>query len=153
MPQADSRSYLHTTCGAETEISGPEFQALADPLASMQRTYCAECEDYFPLEEFQWSDTGETITDYYARHGATASSMDRFWCDTSGLVCLGILGLLAGSVVGIVLGMASGFWIGVGSSIGLGLVGGIGGIVVRETLISPRILERVCGTRDVTSLQ
>lgn len=153
MRKSESRFYLCTSCGEETEISGPEFLALADPLANMKQTYCVECEEYLPLDQFKWSDTGESIPDYYKRHGAKATNIDRFWCDTSGLLCLGILGLFVGGMLGAVVGMTSGFWFGAIASIVLGLAGGIAGLVIRETVISPRILERVCGTRDVTSLQ
>lgn len=61
--QRTSREYVHHKCKTVTVIEGPEFAALADPLANMTGTYCAECDDAFPITEFAWADTGERISD------------------------------------------------------------------------------------------
>jgi hypothetical protein len=63
-----SRVYIHQRCGQPTEVSGPEFSALANPLAEMERTYCSSCQQYDPIDQFSWADTGEPLNVYYQKY-------------------------------------------------------------------------------------
>ncbi len=150
---SESRAYLHERCKTETEIGGPEFHALSDPLANMRQTYCAECDRMFPLSEFHWADTRERIPDYYTRHGSKATAADRFLCTNGGLSLLAGGGFLAGIACGVPVGLKAGWFWGTAAAVGLGLVGALLGLVVRETLVSPRILRRVCGVDDTRRLR
>lgn len=55
----ESRTYTHRRCQMQTEMGGPEFRAMSDPLAGMKATFCSHCEDHFPVKEFAWSDSDE----------------------------------------------------------------------------------------------
>ncbi len=149
----DSRDYIHNQCRETTTIEGPEFEALADPLANMTGTYCAECEDMFPIHEFFWADTKERISDYYERYQKQASGAQRFMASRSGMFSLAGLMLLVGLVLAIVIGKSSGVGVGVavGSVVGLG--GAIGAVIVHSTVIGPMILKQVCGVSDPRMLK
>jgi len=153
MTVPESRDYTHKRCNSDTEVSGPEFEALSDPLANMKRTWCAACEDHFTLDEFVWSDTGERITDYYARHGKNASDLDRFLCSTSGLLLIAAIGLILGVIAGAASGLVVRWLMATIIAVALGLVGAVVGVVVREMVISPLILKRVCGVADSRCLK
>ena len=90
----ESRTYRHQKCGAETVISGEAYAALSDPLSDMSRNSCNE---FFPLADHEWSDTGETITDYYARHSARATGLERFLCSRRFLVISAVIAFPVGA--------------------------------------------------------
>src|SRR5215211_4575059 len=94
----ESRSYRHLACGAETEVGGQSFSVVSDPLSSMERTQCASCEAMFPIAEFAWADTNERLTDYYARHSAKATSLQRFLCSKKCMVILWVVGFVGGAI-------------------------------------------------------
>lgn len=153
MSARESRAYTHLKCKTQTEVSGGEFRALSDPLASMQETVCIQCGDFFPLSEFAWSDTSEKITDYYKRHGKSATDIDRFLCSTPGLGFLAGAGFFLGVMFGVLLYFAIGGIAGFVVALILGLVGAVAGVVAREAVVSPKILQRVCGDTDTRNLQ
>src|SRR5690606_14297700 len=72
-----SRVYIHQRCGQPTEVSGPEFIALADPLAEMEWTLCSNCQENDSVDQFVWADTGEPISVYYQRHLQAVTAEDR----------------------------------------------------------------------------
>ena len=49
-------------------------------MSSMEQTVCSNCGGMYPISEFSWADTGETISAYYARHTTDASDVQRFLC-------------------------------------------------------------------------
>lgn len=153
MNTRESRNYTHSKCKTQTEVSGPEFSALSDPLAGMKETFCAQCDGHFPLSEFVWSDTSEKITDYYARHSKKATDADRFLFSTPGLGLLAGGGFFLGVMFGALLYFAIGGMAGFIVALILGLVGAVAGVVVCETVLKPKILGRVCGVSDTRNLQ
>ena len=96
----ESRVYRHLTCGGETTITGSPFGVITDPLASMWRTWCGNCNGFFPMDQYVWSDTGEKITDYWARHGARATRVERWLCSKTAMLLLISAGLGAGLTAG-----------------------------------------------------
>ena len=54
-------SYIHTKCGGLTKMGS----ALAETYAREPRfygaTYCVHCTAHFPVAEFQWDGTSETV--------------------------------------------------------------------------------------------
>jgi len=141
----NSRDYMHTQCGGETTIEGPEYAALADPLTKMTSTYCSECEDVFPVNEFAWADTRERISDYYAHYQKQASGLQRFLASRAGMFTLSGVLFVAGLFLIPVLGP------------GLGLAAGVAGailaIVLHVMVIGPMILRQVLGTNDPRQLE
>ena len=99
----ESRVYRHLICGEETVVSGSPFEVITNPLAAMHRTWCGNYNAFFPMDQYAWSDTGEKITDYWARHGARATQLERWLCSKTAMVLLVGIGLVAGLIVGYVL--------------------------------------------------
>ncbi|MFK8112197.1 MAG: phage holin family protein [Rubripirellula sp.] len=153
MNAPESRTYTHQTCRTQTEISGPEFAALADPLAAMEFTYCSACDGHYSLEDFEWSDTRESIPDYYKRHGKKATEMDRFFCSNPGLAFLGGAGFFLGIMLGAFVYLMVGGFVTIIVAVVLGIAGAIAGVVLREAVIGPQIIQRVCGVTDPRSLK
>jgi hypothetical protein len=149
----ESREYKHQTCKTSTEISGPKFHALSDPLAGMKTTYCGQCDAIFSLNEFVWTDTGESIPDYYERHRRKASENELMLCSNTGLVTLGAIGLLIGFMIGTAICLTIGGWVGVFIAAFMALVGAVGGVIARETVVAPKIIQRVCGVNDTRQLE
>ena len=138
-----SRDYVHVQCRGVTTIDGPEFQAIADPLTRMKTTYCSECDEVFPIDEFAWDDTQERISDYYARYQQQASGLQKFLASRTGMF----------TISGIVffLGLASCIVLGIFGLL-VAIAGAIVAIVVHVVSIGPMILRQVLGTNDPTRL-
>lgn len=156
-----SRVYIHARCGRPTEVSGPEFAALADPLAGMERTLCADCEEMDSLSQFAWEDTGEKISAYYARHLQSVSPADRQRARRSNLFRFlgigGVLGLLVSAGLGTLVGVGAGIGYGVlaGTLCGLLLIplGAIGGFKYFEKQVVAPILRRTFQVHDARQLR
>ena len=84
----ESRTYRHIKCGNETTVGEQSFEVFSNPMSSMEQTQCSSCNAMFPISEFEWSDTGETIADYYARHTEAATDRQRFLCSKKFMVGL-----------------------------------------------------------------
>ena len=139
-----SRDYTHNSCGESTTVDGPEFSALADPLARMVSTYCSHCEEAFPLDQFVWSDTQERITDYYRRYQNMGTPFQSFVASRTGMFAL--------AAVPFVLGVLAYFIIGNQWCIPGGLLLGLIVIVLHVVTIGPAILRQVVGTSDPREL-
>jgi hypothetical protein len=61
-----ARVYVHTTCGTETNVDGPDFQKLANPYSLAVATVCCKC-GVATLRAVSWTETGEPVADYRAR--------------------------------------------------------------------------------------
>jgi hypothetical protein len=127
---------------------------MSDPLAGMKTTYCVACGDQFAVDEYAWSDTNESIADYYLRHQAGVRPSDLFWCGNGGLLLLVLIGLSGGAVFGLIVGMLVASWI-IGLIIAgvLAMAGMVVAIVIRESMIAPKIRRRVCGVEDTRTLR
>ncbi|MFV0446287.1 MAG: hypothetical protein ACK5Q5_22160 [Planctomycetaceae bacterium] len=76
----ESRIYRHTTCSSETTVGETAFSVASNPLACMEQTQCSACGSLFPVAEFEWADTDESLPDYYARHSQNATDLQRLLC-------------------------------------------------------------------------
>lgn len=85
-PAPESRNYRHLKCGTETVISGDSIEMTSNPFSNMSRTWCMTCNGFHPVAEYEWSDTGEKITDYYVRHSSAATSFQRLLCSRTSVV-------------------------------------------------------------------
>ena len=149
----ESRVYRHVACGTDTIVSGEAFSVASNPLADMNRTWCTACNAFFPVGEYEWTDTGEKIVDYYARHSAKATALDRFLCSKVFLIISVVVGALVGLVVGYLL-VRNGGW---GQRIVvagiLALVGVFAAAALNVSVISKVIAKRVCGVTDTRTLK
>lgn len=84
----ESRTYRHVRCQQVTMVGGQSFEVVSNPMSSMERTMCSTCGTMFPIAEFVWVDTGESISDYYARHTTRATPLQRFLCSKTFMVAL-----------------------------------------------------------------
>lgn len=149
----ESRTYRHEKCNTETVVSGQAFEALSDPLSDMSRTWCNTCEAFFPLSDYVWSDTGERITDYYARHGARATRVERFLCSRAFLVFCLVVGFVAGAILGFLLFRNDGWLLMLLMTAFTGVVGVIVLGSLKEFFLGKLIVRRVCGVRDTRLLK
>lgn len=149
----ESRVYRHEKCNSETVVSGQAFEALSDPLSDMSRTWCSACGASFPLSDYVWADTGERITDYYSRHGAGATRVERFLCSRAFLVFCLVVGFVAGATLGFSLFRNNGWLLMLLMTAFTGVVGLIVLGSLKEFLLGKLIVRRVCGVRDSRMLK
>jgi hypothetical protein len=116
-----------------------------------KQTFCASCDDYFPIQEFEWADTGECITDWYARYAVKFKGLNRILADELFVYGVIILGILVGGGIGFFVGNAWGIWGGIGGMIAgvivVGFVGFVVGVMIKES-----VCRRLLGTEDFRSL-
>ncbi|MCI0360297.1 MAG: hypothetical protein L0211_17610 [Planctomycetaceae bacterium] len=150
-PIPESRVYRHLQCGTETVISGQAFEVASNPLSDMTRTWCNQCNAFFPVSDYEWSDTGEKISDYYARHSARASQLERFLCSKKFMIVCGITGFLLGTAAGIFLFRNQALWLNLLMGPFGGGLGAFGALAIYVSLGNP-IAKRVCGVSDTRLL-
>ena len=148
----ESRVYRHLQCNSETTISGQPFEVMSNPISDMTRTWCTQCNAHFPISDYVWADTNENIVDYYARHGAKATSLQRFLCSKRMMIILGGTGLVLGAIGGFMLFRNGGM----GQKLIMvpfcGGVGGFIGLAIYVSLLCEPIKRRVCGVKDTRTL-
>jgi hypothetical protein len=149
----EMRIYRHHRCNEETFVDGIHYMGLSDPLSGAKTTWCAYCEEFFPLSEYVWTDTGETIAAYYARHGAKASDMDRFLCSRNFWIIIASVGLLVGAAAGYVLARHQAFLVMIVAIVVAGFVGVVVATAIKAFVIHASILRRVCGVEDTRLLE
>jgi hypothetical protein len=59
-----SRDYIHTKCKRATKVSGDDYVMLECPFRPVTHTVCAACRETVPLNEVEWADSGQRISDY-----------------------------------------------------------------------------------------
>lgn len=148
----ESRVCVHEMCGADTIVSGSDFRLLSDPLSVADRTYCAHCEEHFPLTEFRWAETRERISEYRERYQALLPRTGRLLVGTSGR----LLPILGGAVLGITLVLAQVPLVGTPASRALagagGLLGAFTGMWIQVKAIEPAVYRRAFGSSDPRTL-
>jgi hypothetical protein len=130
------RVYVHTRCGGQTQVSGGDFTHICDPFWPSTGTYCCTCNDYAPLSEVRWADTGESVTEYRTRLRTATPGLLKAWRFGVGFLAGGTVGAAVGLLVWLIA-QAPQNKIG-----GYALVGGlIGGLVcyILGTLILNRV--------------
>jgi len=131
------------------------FVDLSDPLSATTHTWCNPCNNFFPLSEFEWTDTGEKISDYYERHSSKASSMERLLYGNKFLRVVMVAAFIGCGVLAFValsnmnMGRVTAL---VGAIVGAIVGAGLTGAVIVYGLQS-FIMRRVCGVSDTRLLQ
>ena len=149
----ESRSYRHVHCGNETLVSGQAFEVVSNPMSSMERTQCSSCGAMFPISDFEWSDSGEKISDYYARHTQSATELQRFLCSKKVMVALILLSITL-TDVGIYFLMAGGDkFVLAFCLVGGAMIGAIIGMSIFLSGLANPIKRKVCGVSDTRSLR
>jgi hypothetical protein len=149
----ESRTYRHRKCGTETTVSGQAFETISNPMSSMERTFCTACNAMFGISEYEWSDTGESIADYYARHSKSATPSQRFLTSKKFMVVL-ISMITLPAAGGAYWLMANNNWLArVFGVIGGLVIGAFIGMVVFVELFDKPIKRKVCGVPDTRVLK
>lgn len=55
------RTYLHRTCGGVTTMALALAETYARDPSFYSGTFCAVCRQHFPLDQFVWDGTNETV--------------------------------------------------------------------------------------------
>ncbi len=152
-PVPTSRHYTHQHCQTQTEVSGARFATVSNPLAGVKEIRCDQCGDKYPIEDFTWSDTGESIELYYKRNSKKGSEMDTFFCSDPGMFFLIGLGFFLGVMFGAMICFVMRSSVAVVLAILLGLAGAAAGAYIRQKILVPGIIQRVCGVSDTRLLQ
>jgi hypothetical protein len=107
----------------------------------------------FGIEEYEWADTGETISDYYARHSKNATSSQRFLVSKKFMMML-ILTAALSAAIGVFLLMANNNGLArlFGTFGGLVLGAFVGMMLFVEVFAKP-ITRKVCGVPDTRVLK
>ena len=147
----ESRVYRHLQCGTQTVISGQAFEVASNPLSDMTRTWCNQCNAFFPVADYEWSDTGEKISDYYARHSARATALERFLCSKRFMIICAVAGFILGAVGGYFLFRNQRLWLQI---LMVPFVGGVGTFIAAAIylMLGKPITKRVCGVSDTRVL-
>jgi hypothetical protein len=115
------------------------------------RTYCERCDGDFPIQEFVWDDTGESLTDYYSRYAGMFKGKDRFFAsETLVFLCIAV-GAVIGGLTGFLIARAWGTLAAIGVALlGMILLAFVGFVV--GAAIKQHVLRRVLGTDDFAAL-
>jgi len=147
-----SRAYRHLMCESVTVIAEDSFTVISNPLSDMTRTWCTYCDSYFPLSDYEWVDTGENISQYCARHSASASQLQRFLCSKTFWIICAVTGFMSGSIGGFLLFQDDALWLKILMTPMCGLFGVFGGAAVHIDIITKFIVRKVCGVTDTRVL-
>ncbi len=146
------RGYTHRACGESTSLSGTYLLALCNPFSATVGTFCAECDDHFPLKEFTWDDTGERLSAARRRHAALAPAWVRGLLRPAGCLSFVVLCGLAAAGPGYAVGRLLGAppWV-------FPVVAGLGGaavsLFVLGGVLAPAITRRYYGLDDWRELR
>ena len=149
----ESRAYRHSSCQQETLVGGQSFEVVSNPMSSMERTMCSTCGAMFPIAEFAWADTGETLSDYYARHTRNATPTQRFLCSKRFMVAV-----IAACAVAVAIAayafVAPGDWLTRAVIVAGGLmIGAFVGMAIFVSGVANPITRKVCGVADTRMLR
>jgi len=147
------RSYRHSRCDQETVVSGQSFEVVSNPMSSMDRTFCSSCGAMFPIGEFAWADTKETISDYYSRHGSRATALERFLCSKTLMVALILVSAVTTSAGMYFLFGNDKLAVRILMTLFGVMVGAFVGMAIFLSAFANPIKRRVCGVNDTRRLR
>lgn len=132
------RVNVHLPCGGLTGVDGMDYVHVCDPFWYCRATYCSQCSDHFPMDEFRWMDTGEKLLDYRNRLRAQTPLVLQMWRYSLGFLMGGCFGAAGGMIAGLI-GQAMPHQIGL-----FGIVGGLIGACACY-LLGTFVLNRLFG--------
>jgi hypothetical protein len=148
----DKRNYTHEKCGTITVISGGDFASISDPFNACRGTFCVGCSDHFPLDEFVWDDTGETIADARERLRSRTPGWVRVANGQPGCFAATFGGIATGAAIGAGLATAVGVMVWIGLTVG-GCFGLIAGVMLVGSIIGPWVRTTYFGVEDYRELK
>jgi hypothetical protein len=148
-----SRAYRHSQCQQETLVEGQSFEVVSNPMSSMERTMCSTCGMMFPIREFAWVDTGETLSDYYDRHTQNATPAQRFLCSKKFMVGLILMCAIAAAAATLAFIAPNDWFTRIILAAGGLMIGAFIGMAIFSSLIANPIARKVCGVKDTRMLR
>ena len=107
----------------------------------------------FGITEYEWIDTGETISDYYARHSKSATPLQRFLSSKKFMV-LTISLIALPAAIGAYWPMGNGNWLArIFGVIGGFVIGAFIGMMIFVEVFAKPITRKVCGVSDTRNLK
>ena len=146
----NKRTYIHAACGGATTIDGGDFDAMSNPLFFMHSSYCATCEDNFPVSELRWQDTNETIASYYERYRRNVSPFVRAIAKRDNMLLA--LGGLVGVLLGCVIGFYTGWIVGLVLAVIFAVIGLVATFFGWQFLMKTFVYKSAFGTCDTREL-
>ncbi len=147
-----SRSYVHDQCGHVTEVDGGDFKNVSCPVPGMKGTMCAACGSLFPISEFKWKDSDESIEAYYARHRVRVPAMTRLICSRPVSIAIVLIGFLAGIGLGVWIWNSFGVCLGLVGGVISSLIGFVASMLIWDSIRS-RLLSTTFGVPDTRCLK
>lgn len=146
----NSRTYIHAACGGATTVDGGDFDAMSNPLFFMHSSYCATCDDNFPVSELRWQDTNETIASYYERYRRNVSPFVRAIAKRDNMLLA--LGGLVGVLLGCVIGFYTGWIVGLVLAVIFAVIGLVATFFGWQFLMKTFVYKSAFGTCDTREL-
>lgn len=103
---SEGRYYEHRGCGVQTGVTEEHFDAMADPFHRVVSSWCHGCNDFVPIGELRWADTGEDMVKYRKRLWQATPPVLRAWRLGLGA---GVGGLVAALLGAGIAALVSGF--------------------------------------------
>ncbi len=100
---AEGRAYQHRECGGETGVTEEHFEAMVDPFHRVITSWCHGCNDFVPIGELQWADTGEDMVKYRKRLRKATPPVLLAWRLGLGMGVVGLVGAFVGTGIGAVV--------------------------------------------------
>ncbi len=107
----------------------------------------------FGITEYEWSDTGETIADYYARHSKNATSTQRFLTSKKFMLLVIAMMTVPAAIGAFFLLANSSPLVRVFGVIGGLVISAFIGMVIFVELFDKPISRKVCGVTDTRLLR
>ncbi len=99
VPDVNGRVYVHSRCGGQTRVSGGDFTHICDPFWPCTSTYCCQCAGFAPLNQVQWIETGELVSEFRSRVRSKTPGMLKVWRYGMGFLLGGAVGAPIGLLV------------------------------------------------------
>jgi hypothetical protein len=122
-------------------------------MSSMEQTLCSSCGAMFPIAEYAWSDTGESLSDYYARHSAGATGLQRFLCSKRFMVAVILAAAIATAAAIYALVADEDLFTRLICVAGGLMIGAIVGMAIFVSGFANPIKRKVCGVSDTRLLR
>lgn len=149
----ESRICRHRACQQETEVRGQAYEKLSNPLIHVPHAWCDSCQSFLPVADFEWSDTGEAISDYRTRHQASATPLQRFLCSPRCIVVCALVGALMGATLGYSLFPDKAWIVRAFIAAFVGAVSTFIFVSLHDSFVNKLLMWRICGVVDARMLK
>ena len=72
-----SRDYVHSGCNGVTCVSGDDYVMIECAFRRVTHTFCATCNQFVPIDDVKWVDSGQRISDYRREIAASVTYWEK----------------------------------------------------------------------------